>query len=114
MYLMSGASAERVTVIAKYFWPLAFTMLPDKKALDVVGVIGNAGYLRDGRENLVELHQDVIAGKIGFRRPQRLDLVAHIRDESDPVFQLVAHQRQVLADEQRHVLRCRIHRREGR
>ena len=37
---MSGASAERLTVIAKYFWPLSSTMLPDKKALDVVGVIG--------------------------------------------------------------------------
>src|SRR5207249_1734943 len=38
---MSGASAVRVTVIAKYFWPLSSTMLPDKKALDVVGVIGS-------------------------------------------------------------------------
>src|SRR5712672_3602795 len=38
---MSGASAERLTVIAKYFWPLSSTMLPDKKALDVVGVIGS-------------------------------------------------------------------------
>src|SRR5438876_10248872 len=38
---MSGALAERVSVIAKCFWPLASTMLADKKALGVVAVIGS-------------------------------------------------------------------------